>query len=82
MIFKDCQNWPVYCDKNIIAINVLEAMIMKLYAITSLSQSKTFFMMKVGAETQAGGSYTSSPQKHLFSEGPATFGRSLKEGEN
>jgi len=55
---------------------------MKLYAITSLSQSKTFFMMKVGAETQAGGSYTSSPQKHLFSEGPATFGRSLKEGEN
>ena len=54
---------------------------MNLYAITSISQSKTFFIMKVGAETRAGESHPSSPQRHLFSEGPATFGRSLKEGK-
>jgi hypothetical protein len=33
----------------------------KLYAITSFSQLKTFFMMKVGTETQVGES-PSSPQ--------------------
>jgi hypothetical protein len=63
-------------------MNVLEAMTMKLYAITGLSQSKTFFMMKVGAETRAGKSHPSSPQRHLFPEGPATYGRAMKEREH
>jgi hypothetical protein len=57
-------------------------MIMKLYAITDLSQAKTFFMMMIGAETHAGESHRSSPQNHLFPKGPTTSWRPMTERED